>query len=336
MKRLILKEGYRPVLSLRDTERAIKMVKDGFEQRLGTALGLDRVSAPLIVASSAGINDDLNGVERKVTFDLKEIPGESMEIVQSLAKWKRMALRDYGFGEDEGLYTDMNAVRRDDDMDNLHAVLVDQWDWERVLRPDERNVAFLKRTVQTIADVIADTKDMVREAYPALTEEVRREVYFITSQELEDRFPDLTPKERETAIVKEQRTVFIMQIGDVLKSGERHDGRAPDYDDWTLNGDLLLWSDVLECPVELSSMGIRVNAESLKSQLKKAGCEERLQFPYHRAVASGELPLTIGGGIGQSRICLLLLEKLHIGEVLASVWSADDHAACAAAGIPLL
>ena len=193
-----------------------------------------------------------------------------------------------------------------------------------------------KRTVQTIADVIADTKDMVREAYPALTEEVRREVYFITSQELEDRFPDLTPKEREGAIVKEQRTVFIMQIGDVLKSGERHDGRAPDYDDWTLNGDLLLWSDVLECPVELSSMGIRVNAESLKSQLKKAGCEERLQFPYHRAVASGELPLTIGGGIGQSRICLLLLEKLHIGEVLASVWSADDHVACAAAGIPLL
>ncbi|MBO5797012.1 MAG: aspartate--ammonia ligase [Clostridia bacterium] len=336
MRKLILKEGYRPALSLRDTERAIKLVKDDFERRLGEALGLDRVSAPLIVAASSSINDDLSGVERKVTFDLKEIPGETMEIVQSLAKWKRKALREYGFGDGEGLYTDMNAVRRDDDMDNLHAVLVDQWDWEKVLTADQRTEAFLKATVQIIADVIADTKEAVRALYPALTEEVRREVYFITSQELEDRYPGLSGKEREHAIVKEQRTVFIMQIGDKLRSGAPHDGRAPDYDDWALNGDLLLWSDVLERPVELSSMGIRVNAESLKAQLKKAGCEERLQFPYHKGIVEGTLPLTIGGGIGQSRICLLLLEKLHIGEVLASVWSAADHAACAAAGIPLL
>lgn len=336
MRDLILKDGYRPALSLRDTERAIKLVKDDFERRLGQALGLDRVSAPLIVSAESGINDDLNGVERKVTFDLKEIPGQTMEIVQSLAKWKRMALKEYGFGADEGLYTDMNAVRRDDDMDNLHAVLVDQWDWERVLVPDERNMDFLKRTVQTIADVIADTKEAVRAVYPALTEEVHRQVYFITSQELEDRFPTLTPKERETAIVKEQRTVFIMQIGDTLKSGQPHDGRAPDYDDWTLNGDLLLWSAVLDRSIELSSMGIRVDAAALAAQLKKKGCEDRLQYPYHRAILEGALPLTIGGGIGQSRICLLLLEKLHIGEVLASVWPEDDRKACAAAGIPLL
>ncbi len=336
MKGLYLKDGYRSVLSLRDTQRAIKMVKDGFEQRLAAALGLDRVSAPLIVSHKSGINDDLNGVERKVAFDLKEIPGEEMEIVQSLAKWKRMALRDYGFAAGEGLYTDMNAVRRDDDMDNLHAVLVDQWDWELVLRENERCEAFLRRTVQKIAHVIADTKEAVCAVYPALTEEICREVYFITSQELEDRFPDLDGKGREAAIVKEHKTVFIMQIGGKLKSGKPHDGRAPDYDDWSLNGDLLLWSEVLERPVELSSMGIRVNAESLRRQLQLAGCEERLQFPYHRAVAAGELPLTIGGGIGQSRICLLLLEKLHIGEVLSSVWSDADRAACAKAGVPLL
>ena len=336
MRQLKLKEGYTPVLTLRETQRAIKIVKDGFERRLGLALGLDRVSAPLIVSKSSGINDDLNGVERKVTFDLKEVPGEEMEIVQSLAKWKRMALKEYGFAAGEGLYTDMNAVRRDDDMDNLHAVLVDQWDWERVITPDQRSEAFLKEIVRAIVGVVADTKAEVQALYPALKEEIRREVTFVTSQELEDRYPALSGKQREEAITRECRTVFIMQIGGTLKSGQRHDGRAPDYDDWSLNGDLLFWSDVLDCPVEVSSMGIRVNAESLKAQLSAAGCEDRLKFPYHRGVAEGTLPLTIGGGIGQSRMCLLLLEKLHIGEVLSSVWPAADAEACRRAGIPLL
>ena len=247
-----------------------------------------------------------------------------------------MALAEYGFGADEGLYTDMNAVRRDDDMDNLHAVLVDQWDWERVITPGERNREFLCRVAAAIVGAVADTKDMIRRHYPCLAEEIVRTPYCLTTQELLDRYPGLTPKERERAITKEYGTVFLMQIGAPLSDGAPHDGRAPDYDDWALNGDLLMWSGVLETAVELSSMGIRVNAESLRRQLKAAGCEDRLRFPYHQGVAKGTLPLTVGGGIGQARICLLLLEKLHIGEVLSSVWSPEDRAACEAAGVALL
>lgn len=336
MRELKLKEGYRPALSLRETERAIKLVKDGFERRLAAALNLERVSAPLFVSRESGINDDLNGVERKVSFDLKEIPGVEMEIVQSLAKWKRTALATHAFVPGEGLYTDMNAVRRDDDMDNLHSVFVDQWDWERVVTATDRTTAFLQDIVKKIVGAVADTKEAVNEAFPALRGTVCREVHFVTAQELEDAYPTLTAKQREVEVVRAHRTVFIGQIGGKLKSGERHDGRAPDYDDWALNGDLLFWSDVLEMPIEISSMGIRVNAESLTVQLREAGCEERLQFPYHRGIAEGTLPLSIGGGIGQSRLCLLLLEKLHIGEVQASVWPAADRAACEAAGVPLL
>lgn len=336
MRELKLKEGYRPALSLRDTERAIKLVKDGFERNLAAALNLERVSAPLFVSHASGINDDLNGVERKVTFDLKEIPGETMEIVQSLAKWKRTALATHDLQPGEGLYTDMNAVRRDDDMDNLHSVFVDQWDWERVICKEDRTPAFLQEIVKKIVGAVADTKAAVTTAFPALTGSVCREVYFITAQELADRYPALTPKQREEAVVREHRTVFIQQIGGKLASGERHDGRAPDYDDWSLNGDLMFWSEVLDTPIEISSMGIRVDADVLKAQLREAGCEERLQFPYHRGIAEGRLPLSVGGGIGQSRLCLLLLEKLHIGEVQASVWPATDRAACEQAGVPLL
>ena len=336
MRKLQLKEGYTPVLSLRETERAIKLVKDTFERKLAAALSLERVSAPLFVSRDSGINDDLNGVERKVSFDLKEIPGVEMEIVQSLAKWKRTALFTHGFQPGEGLYTDMNAVRRDDDMDNLHSVFVDQWDWERVVTAEERTPAFLQSIVRRIVDAVADTEAAVADVFPALGGAIGRDVYFITAQELLDRYPTLPPKERERALLREHPTAFIMQIGGLLTNGERHDGRAPDYDDWTLNGDLLFWSEVLEGPVELSSMGIRVNAESLCAQLREAGCEERLQFPYHRGIADGTLPLTIGGGIGQSRLCLLLLQKLHIGEVQASVWPQADREACQTAGVPLL
>lgn len=336
MRKLQLKEGYTPLLSLRETERAIKLVKDTFERKLAAALNLERVSAPLFVSHDSGINDDLNGVERKVTFDLKEIPAVEMEIVQSLAKWKRMALHTHDFQPDEGLYTDMNAVRRDDDMDNLHSVFVDQWDWERVVTAEERTLEFLQDMVRRIVGAVADTEQVVAEAFPVLGGTIGRDVYFITAQELEERYPTLTAKEREVALVREHPTAFIMQIGGCLRSGAPHDGRAPDYDDWALNGDLLFWSSVLEAPVELSSMGIRVNAESLQAQLKVAGCEERLQFPYHRGIVDGTLPLTIGGGIGQSRLCLLLLQKLHIGEVQASIWPQADREACAAAGVPLL
>lgn len=336
MRELVLKEGYRPLLSLRDTERAIKMVKDGFERKLAAALNLERISAPLFVSHASGINDDLNGVERKVTFDLKEIPGEEMEIVQSLAKWKRLALATHDMQAGEGLYTDMNALRRDDDMDNLHSVFVDQWDWERVIDRADRTTEFLQDIVRRIVNAVADAKDDVNAAFSALTDTIERDVYFITAEELAQRYPALTGKQREDAIVREHRTVFIQGIGKTLSNGERHDGRAPDYDDWSLNGDLLFWCEVLDRPIEISSMGIRVDAESLKAQLREAGCEDRLQFPYHRGIAEGTLPLSIGGGIGQSRLCLLLLEKLHIGEVQASVWPAADRAALEAAGVTLL
>lgn len=335
MNNLIIPEGYHSVLDLRETERAIKSVKDVFERSLAERLNLERITAPLFVAKDSGINDDLNGVERKVEFDLKET-GASCEIVQSLAKWKRMALYRYGFAPDEGLYTDMNAIRRDDDMDNIHSVFVDQWDWERVITKDERNIEFLKEIVQRIVDAVIDTHNQVKRMYPKLTRTLERKITFVTAQELEDLYPDLSPKERETAFVRAHHTVFLMQIGGKLKSGVKHDGRAPDYDDWSLNGDIIFWNDTLNQPFELSSMGIRVDSESLLRQLEICGNMDRMQYTYHKMIADGTLPLTIGGGIGQSRICMLLLEKLHIGEVQASLWSEEVLCECKEKGIHIL
>jgi len=315
-------DGYKSQLSLRETQHAIKHIKDVFQQALSFALMLDRVTAPLIVSTNSGINDDLNGVERKVNFSIKEIETDA-EVVQSLAKWKRLALYRYGYKPGEGIYTDMNALRRDDSVDNIHSIFVDQWDWERVITPEQRNVEFLKDTVRAIVKAIVYTKRKTSLRYPQLTNTICEEPFFITSQELLDMYPDLTGKERENKIVKEHGTVFIMQIGAPLSNGEPHDGRAPDYDDWALNGDLMIWNPVLEEALEISSMGIRVDSESLKTQLKARGAEDRLKFDYHRMIADGTLPLTIGGGIGQSRLCMLLLEKAHIGEVQASVWPKD-------------
>jgi len=332
---LIYPEGYQSKLSRRGTQRAIKTVKDTFQVKLAAALNLDRVTAPIMVTKASGINDDLNGVERKVHFTMKNIDGEA-EVVQSLAKWKRLALYRYNYKADEGIYTDMNAIRRDDDTDNTHSLFVDQWDWCRVITREERNEAFLRKIVQKIVNAIYETNEVVKEKYPVLGFQMKKNVYFITSQELEDRYPDLTPKERENAIVKEHGTVFIEQIGGTLKSGEKHDGRAPDYDDWALNGDIMLWNDVLGAALEISSMGIRVDAESLRRQLAEAGCPEREAFPFHRAILDGTLPLTVGGGIGQSRLCMLLLEKAHIGEVQCAVWSDEMRETCEAHGIKLL
>lgn len=328
-------EGYKSTLSLRETQHAIKYIKDIFQQALSFAVTLDRVTAPLIVRKNCGINDDLNGVERKVDFDMKMADGEA-EVVQSLAKWKRLALYRYGYNVGEGIYTDMNAIRRDDDLDNVHSIFVDQWDWEKVISRDQRNVQFLKSTVKAIVKAVAYTKRMVSLRYPELNGEICDEPFFITTQELEDMYPDLSPKERENAIAKEKKTVFIMQIGKMLKSGIRHDGRAPDYDDWELNGDIFFWDDVLGQALEISSMGIRVDATSLANQLKELKCEDRMKFEYHKMIADGTMPLTIGGGIGQSRLCMLLLEKAHIGEVQASVWPESMLSLCERNGISLL
>ncbi len=332
---LIIPENYKSVLTLRETQHAIKYIKDLFQQTLSFALTLDRVTAPLLVRKGSGINDDLNGVERKVEFSIKEMDFEA-EAVQSLAKWKRMALYRYGYNEGEGIYTDMNAIRRDDDADNIHSIFVDQWDWEKVISRDKRNIDFLKETVCAIVKAVAFTKRKVNLRYPQLNGTVCDTPFFITSQELEDMYPDKTPKERENLITKKYGTVFIMQIGNVLKSGKKHDGRAPDYDDWALNGDLLFWNDVLGNALEISSMGIRVDENSLRSQLKECNAEDRLSFDYHRMIADGTLPLTIGGGIGQSRLCMLLLEKAHIGEVQVSVWNDEMIKTCAENGITLL
>ena len=332
---LYLPEGYVPALSLRETQHAIKYIKDVFQQALSIQLMLDRVSAPLIVRKGSGINDDLNGVERKVSFDIKEIDCEA-EVVQSLAKWKRMALYRYGYKAGEGIYTDMNAIRRDDDTDNLHSIFVDQWDWEKVIRRDQRTTDFLKETVKCVVKAIVYTKRKVSLRYPQLKGEISEDVFFVTTQELEDMYPDKTPKEREKLIAKEKKTVFIMQIGGKLKSGEKHDGRAPDYDDWSLNGDIFFWDEVLDNAIEISSMGVRVDEKSLASQLKEAHAEDRMQYDYHNMLANVTLPLTIGGGIGQSRLCMLLLEKAHIGEVQSSIWPDDMIEKCAEKGITLL
>lgn len=336
MKGLQIPQNYKTTMSLRETQKAIKLIKDTFQSALSQALNLDRITAPIIVTQESGINDDLNGVERKVDFTVKEMNERKCEVVQSLAKWKRMALYRYEYEPGCGIYTDMNAIRRDDDVDNLHSIFVDQWDWEKIITREDRNEGYLKETVKKIAKAVSDTCEKVKEIYPCTTTEISSDVFFITSQELEDMYPDLTPKERENEIVKKHKTVFLMKIGGVLKSGIKHDGRAADYDDWSLNGDLLFWNDILKCAFEVSSMGIRVDAKALEEQLKICHNEERKKFKYHKMILNEELPLTIGGGIGQSRICMLLLQKAHIGEVQVSIWPEEMIEECKKNSIILL
>ena len=333
--KLVFPKDYKSDLSQRDTQRAIKLTKDTFQVKLASALNLDRVTAPVMVTKASGINDDLNGVERKVHFTMKEVEGEA-EVVQSLAKWKRQALYRYAYAPGEGIYTDMNAIRRDDDCDNLHSLFVDQWDWEKVITREDRTVEYLQATVKKIVGALYETNEILKAAYPVLHTEICPDVFFITTQQLEDMYPDHTPKERENAIVKEHKTVFLMQIGGALKSGFKHDGRAPDYDDWQLNGDILVWNEVLGCAFELSSMGIRVDETSLHEQLVKSDALCREAFPYHQGILTGKLPLTVGGGIGQSRLCMLLLGKAHLGEVQVSVWPEKMRETCAEHGIVLL
>lgn len=327
MKNLILPEGYENKLDIVSTEIAIKYVKDLFERRLAHHLNLMRISAPLYVNVSSGLNDNLSGIERPVSFDLKELD-EDVEIVHSLAKWKRMALKRYGFNSGKGIYTDMNAIRRDEDLDNLHSSYVDQWDWEKIIDRSQRNVDTLKYTVTKIMKALKETEKELDIVFENLEPFIEEDVYFITTQELLDMYPDLDAKQREYEITKKYGTVFLMQIGDKLSNGQPHDGRAPDYDDWSLNGDILLYYPILDCVVEISSMGIRVDAKALEEQLAKAGCEDRMQYPFHQMLMKDELPLTMGGGIGQSRICLLLLNKAHIGEIQVSVWSDEMREAC--------
>ncbi len=329
---LILPENYDPRLSIRETQEAIKYIRDTFQKEFGREMNLERISAPLFVERSSGLNDDLNGVERPVQFDIAGIPGETIEVVHSLAKWKRMALYRYGFKPGEGLYTNMNAIRRDEELDNLHSCYVDQWDWEKVITKEERNVETLKETVRNIFKIIKHMQHEVWYKYPDAAKKLPNDVTFITTQELEERYP----KEREYHITKEKGAVCLMQIGDALKSGKPHDGRAPDYDDWQLNGDILFWFEHLKSALEISSMGIRVDEKSLEEQLKKAGCEERRELPYHKMLMNGELPYTIGGGIGQSRLCMLLLDRAHVGEVQASLWSEEMREVCRKHNIFLL
>ena len=332
---LIIPKNYNPVLDLRDTEIAIKLVKDFFETELARALNLTRVSAPIMVTPQSGLNDNLNGVERPVSFDVLET-GETAEIVHSLAKWKRQALKTYGFRPGEGLYTDMNAIRRDEVTDNIHSIFVDQWDWERIITPEERNEATLQDIVKKIYLTLRKTEGFVCAHYPHIKPELPDSIAFVSTQELEDRYPDLTPKQREYEAVREHGAVFLMGVGGALRSGKIHDGRAPDYDDWSLNGDILLYDPLLDISLEVSSMGIRVDPEALRRQLAIRGCEERAELPFQKALLNGELPLTIGGGIGQSRMCVYLLRKAHVGEVQASLWPEDVVEACRAANIQLL
>ena len=328
-------EGYAPILDLYQTQTAIGDLKQSFQRELATALNLKRATAPLFVDPASGLNDNLNGVERPVSFDIKGVDTVA-EGVQSLAKWKRMAVMRYGFAPGEGIYTDMNAIRRDEDLDNLHSVYTDQWDWEKVITREQRNIETLKNTVRAIVAAVSYTNDAIKAKFPQLSCRIERDVFFVTAQELEDMYPELSPKERENKIVREHGTVFVMQIGKLLRSGTRHDGRAPDYDDWELNGDILVWNDVIDCAFELSSMGIRVDAESLDRQLSELGADDRRSLTYHRMLLADELPLTIGGGIGQSRLCMLILQKAHIGEVQVSVWDSETVEACERGGIPLL
>ena len=329
-------KGYVSALGLYDTQTAIGRIKSIFQVRLADALNLKRVSAPLFVEPQSGLNDDLNGVERPVSFEVKET-GTTAQVVHSLAKWKRMALYRYDFHPGNGLYTDMNAIRRDEELSNLHSIYVDQWDWEKVLPEGCRNTAYLHKTVQAIVKAIFDTWDEIRNSYPEIPDfGLKRSVHFITTQELEDKYPKLSVKEREDAITKEYHVVFLEKIGGVLKSGTRHDGRAPDYDDWQLNGDILFWNPVLEKAFELSSMGIRVDPKSLDEQLKISGCDDRRTLPFHQMLLAGELPLTIGGGIGQSRLCMLFMGKAHIGEVQSSIWDKETLRVCNESNVKLL
>jgi len=336
MRNLVIPEGYKPLLDIRETEIAIKLIKDSFEDILAKELNLTRVSAPLFVRPESGLNDNLNGVERPVSFDVPDAGGGMIEIVHSLAKWKRMALKRYGFTTGEGIYTDMNAIRRDEVLDNLHSCYVDQWDWELIIEKEERNEETLKNIVKKIFSVFRQTEDLVCKAYPNLPRFLPEDISFITTQQLEDMYPELTPKEREDAVAKEKKAVFIMKIGGFLKSGIKHDGRAPDYDDWELNGDIIFWYPVLERAFEISSMGIRVDEDSLVKQLKIAGCEERMELPFHRDILEKKLPYTVGGGIGQSRICMYFLHKAHIGEVQASIWPQEMAEECSRHNIHLL
>lgn len=333
---LQIPEGYAPTLNLRETEIAIKFIKDHFERALANALHLTRVSAPLFVRPESGLNDNLNGVERPVGFDMRHIDGHSAEIVQSLAKWKRMALGRYGFAPGEGLYTDMNAIRRDEEPDNLHSIYVDQWDWEKVITREQRSLEILKETVRKIYGVFLETQDKVCDEYPQLTKNLSPEITFLTSQALEDMYPGKTAKERENAFCREHGSLCLMQIGGILNSGKRHDGRAPDYDDWSLNCDIVFYNRVLDCAFEVSSMGIRVDADAMEKQLVLAGEESRRHLPFHKAVLEDKLPLTLGGGLGQSRICMFLLGKAHVGEVQASIWPEGMERACIKHGIMLL
>ncbi len=338
MSKLYIPENYKSPLDVYKTQKAISFIKETFQELLSGRMNLKRVSAPLFVTEASGLNDNLNGTERPVTFDVPAV-GESVQVVHSLAKWKRLALHEYHFYVGNGLYTDMNAIRRDEELDNIHSIYVDQWDWERVITKEDRTLDYLIRTAQDIVDVICVTNEILRFAIPEtreITVNLKREMKAITTQELENMYPDLTPKERENAITKKYGTVLLMQIGGKLKSGQPHDGRAPDYDDWSLNGDILFYNEVLDRAFEISSMGIRVDAEALDRQLTERGCDDRRELPFHKALLNGELPLTIGGGIGQSRLCMLMMGSAHIGEVQSSIWDKETIEGCKAAGIKLL
>ena len=335
MSKTIIPEEYFSMLSLYETQEAIGTIKSIFEKKLSMALRLKRVTAPVVIDPLTGLNDDLNGVERPVSFDVPALQKDA-QVVHSLAKWKRMALYRYDFHVGKGLLADMNAIRRDEELDNTHSIYVDQWDWEKIIRKEDRNLDYLKETVRRIVNVICNTLDEVKYHFESLRTELCRDVTFIKSSELAALYPDRTPKEREDLFAKEHKTIFIMQIGDVMENGERHDGRAPDYDDWALNGDLLFWDEVLGHALEISSMGIRVDEKSLDEQLNKAGCNERRELPFHKMLLEGKLPLTIGGGIGQSRLCMLMLGKAHIGEVQSSVWDQETMEICRSAGVELL
>ena len=335
MNKIYIPQGYKPLLDAYDTQRAIAYIKQTFQAEFASALNLKRVSAPLFVTEESGLNDNLNGYERPVSFDVPAV-GEEVQVVHSLAKWKRLALKRYRFSIGNGLYTDMNAIRRDETLDNIHSIYVDQWDWEKIIVRENRNLDYLKLIVRAIVGAICDTNDRLHVRFPQLRVELSRDVAFITSQELEDMYPELSGSEREKAFVKQHRTACIMQIGGKLRSGKPHDGRAPDYDDWQLNCDIFFWDDVLDRALEISSMGIRVDAEALDRQLKLSGCELRRELPFHRMLLNDELPLTVGGGIGQSRLCMLMMGCAHIGEVQSSIWDEQTILTCEEAGIPLL
>ena len=332
---LVIPERYESSLGIIETQQAIKDLKDFFENRLGEMLKLTRVSSPLFVLPETGTNDNLNGVEKPVSFEVPHLRKDA-EIVHSLAKWKRVALKKYGFSVGRGLYTDMNAIRKDEELDNLHSLYVDQWDWELIINKEDRTMKTLKKVVKSLYKVFKETEEHVHMIYPEVECVLPEEITFITTQELLDMYPNLTPKEREDAIVREKKAVFLMQIGKVLSNGEKHDGRSPDYDDWDLNGDILFYNTVLDNAIELSSMGIRVDEKALERQLKLANCEDRKELDYHKALLEGKLPYTIGGGIGQSRICMFFLNKAHIGEVQVGIWPQEMVEECAKSGIVLL